>query len=208
MDLQRPLGVVTPTLDADVLAVLARADAAFTGREVHRLIPHFSESGVRRVLGRLVEQGIVTVDRVGRSHLYRLNRAHLAAPHIEALARLGEELVERLRARLAGLRPASPYAAIFGSSARGEGSAASDIDVLVVRPDGRESGDAWDEQLDTVSTEASAWMGNDLRFLVLDRSEAESALPLMREVRRDEVRLVGSLASLGQPDGPGRAATS
>ena len=37
MQLHNPVGVVTPTLDAPVLAVLARAKHPFTGRQVHRL---------------------------------------------------------------------------------------------------------------------------------------------------------------------------
>lgn len=99
MDLKHPFAVVTPTVDGDVLAVLAGAEAAFTGREVHRLVGQYSEAGVRKVLGRLVEQGIVLVERAGPSYLYRLNRDHLAAPQIIALAGLRAELLGRLRAR-------------------------------------------------------------------------------------------------------------
>ena len=37
MDLARPLAVVSPTVDADVLAHLAGAEAEFTGRQVHQV---------------------------------------------------------------------------------------------------------------------------------------------------------------------------
>lgn len=53
MDLSRPLTVIVPTVDADVLAVLARATASFTGRQVHQIAGRHSERGVRIALDRL-----------------------------------------------------------------------------------------------------------------------------------------------------------
>src|SRR4051812_29514068 len=97
MNLSHPIEVVTPTVDADALAVLAGADAAFTGRQVHQVAGRHSERGVRNALHRLVEQGIVTSERVGAADRYALNREHLAAPHIEALANLRSELLARAR---------------------------------------------------------------------------------------------------------------
>ena len=38
MDLARPLAVVAPTLDADVLGVLAAGDVSLTGREIQRRV--------------------------------------------------------------------------------------------------------------------------------------------------------------------------
>ncbi|MEX1163819.1 MAG: hypothetical protein WEB03_09580, partial [Nitriliruptor sp.] len=73
MELQRPLAVVTPTLDGDVLCVLAGADATFTGRQVARLLPSHSQKGINNVLRRLTEQGIVTMAVAGPAHLYSLN---------------------------------------------------------------------------------------------------------------------------------------
>jgi hypothetical protein len=78
MDFSRPLGVVSPTLDGDVLTVLAAADEEFSGRRIQRLLGHSSEPGVRKAAERLVEQGVVLRRPAGRAKLYRLNRQHLA----------------------------------------------------------------------------------------------------------------------------------
>lgn len=86
MELSRPLSVITPTVDADVLGVLAGADASFTGRQVHQVAGRHSERGIRNALHRLCTQGIVHRERVGSADQYTLNRGHLAAPYIEALA--------------------------------------------------------------------------------------------------------------------------
>ena len=67
MILSRPFLAVTPTIDGDVLAVLARADASFTPPQVHGLIGSHSVAGVRNALVRLTGQGVLHSEQVGRA---------------------------------------------------------------------------------------------------------------------------------------------
>lgn len=67
MQLNRPFATVTPTIDSDVLAVRATHGATFTTGQIHRVLDDFSEEGIRRVLTRLVVQGVVLADRVGNA---------------------------------------------------------------------------------------------------------------------------------------------
>jgi predicted nucleotidyltransferase len=191
MDLRRPFKTVTPTLDGDVLAVLAGADADFTGRGVHGMVGGASERGVRNALDRLVEQGVVHSRPVGASKLYRLNRDHLAAPAIEALASLRAELLRRL-ADVVGAWQIKPVLAIvFGSVARGEADEGSDLDLLVVRPRGAADDPAWEAQLDDLQRQATAWTGNDTRILEygeLELDRASSSDRVVRAAMRDGVR--------------------
>jgi len=55
MQTQQPLAAITPTLDGDVLVVLARADAPFTAGVIQKLLGGRSYAGIRKVLDRLVE---------------------------------------------------------------------------------------------------------------------------------------------------------
>src|SRR5271169_7141876 len=100
MNFGRPLETLTPTLDGDVLAVLARADTEMTGREIQRLAGHGSHQGVRNAADRLTQQGIVLRRPAGNANLYKLNRDHVAAPWIEGLAGLPEQVLERLRSAI------------------------------------------------------------------------------------------------------------
>src|SRR4051812_28639181 len=134
MDFRRPLSTVTPTLDGDVLVVLAGVDAELTGREVHRLANRGSEHGIRKVLDRLVDEGVVNRRPAGSAKLYRLNREHLAAPAIEALAGMRRELLRRMRDAATAWEITPAGVVLFGSFARGEASRESDVDILVVRP--------------------------------------------------------------------------
>lgn len=199
MDLARPLAVVTPTLDADILEVLARADHSFSGREVQRQIVHASEAGVRRALARLVRQGIVVVMQAGSAKLYRLNREHLAAGPVVALAGLRDELVERLRRGLAAWKPRPTYAALFGSAARGDGDIGSDIDVFLVRPVSADDAYArWSEQVDALAGSVNRWTGNDVRILEygVDELRRRRNEPVLASVEAEGIALVGTPAVL------------
>lgn len=202
MLLQQPLATVTPTVDGDVLAALARAEQAFSARALHRVIGRHSADGVRRSLNRLVAQGVVTVEEAPPAKLYRLNRSHLAAPYVMGLAELPDEFVRRLRERLSTWNPAPSYAALFGSAARGDMREDSDIDLFVVRPDDVADDDtAWIEQLHTLVGDASAWTGNDVRPLELSVSETvaeiEASSDTIRAVREEGIDLAGDRRFLG-----------
>lgn len=167
MDVRRPLSVVTPTLDGDVLARLALAEASFTAGQLRRLMPEWSTQGIRNVLNRLARQGIVTAESVTETAVaYRLNRDHLAAAAVIALASLPARLWERLEQRLAVWDHPPVYAAVFGSWARGDASETSDIDIFLVQPSDVPQAE-WDAQVDALEAEVTRWTGNDARALVM-----------------------------------------
>lgn len=196
MELQRPLAVITPTVDGDVLAVLAGADAEFTPPQVHQLVDRWSVDGVRKALDRLVSQGIVLHRVAGRAGLYQLNREHLAAQPIVALALLRDELIRRLQARVASWPVRADYAALFGSAARGDMRPESDIDIFVVRPDEVDADDdEWRAQVSDLERDVAAWTGNDARtleFAVAEcRAGLESGDAVLDDVAREGLRLAG-----------------
>lgn len=209
MDLARPLGVVTPTLDGDVLAAFALADTAFTVGQLHRILPEYSEDGIRRVLRRLTGQGIVSSERVGKTYLYRFNRAHLAAEPIAALAKLRGRLLGLIEKVLAAWEPAPVYGAVFGSAARSAMRVDSDIDLLLVRPDSCDRA-RWDDLVVTLTANITEWTGNDTRVLEFAESEVHAGKqePVLADVRDHGLTVAGSAAWLAQALGPGEPASA
>lgn len=134
MDLSDPTRSVTPTLDGAVLAVLASAGRPLTVGQVAQLAARGSEIGIRRSLGRLVEQGTVRATMMGRNQVHELNRDHVAARVAEVLAGLRTELWSRFRREFESWQPRPLMAVVFGSAARGDGGVDSDIDLLLVHP--------------------------------------------------------------------------
>jgi predicted nucleotidyltransferase len=200
MDFRQPLRVVTPTLDAEVLRVLAGTTAGLTGREISRLMGSKTHEGTRRVLERLVTQGIVLREPVGRAYSYQLNRDHLAAPHVEGLAALRLELVARLRRRIGEWRTAPLLAVLFGSVARGDADPTSDVDLLVIRPAKIDpDSDEWRDQLLDLERSTTAWTGNDTRVLEYDERELRAEAreeSVLREALVDGIELYGDVGLL------------
>lgn len=199
MDFRRPLTLITPTLDGDVLAALAAADVEFSGRELARRARYGSTEGIRRAADRLVGEGIVARRSVGGAHLYRLNREHIAAPWIEAMATLPEQLIDRLRSMIDEWDEPASLVFLFGSVARDEASSASDLDLLVVRRGSCDAdSDAWRSQLVALQQAATALTGNDARVLEIGEAEIgrDRVTSVLEEVSRDGIALLGSKREL------------
>lgn len=197
MDLSNPLATVTAALDADVLQVLAATTGFCTAAEVHRRSGRGSDEGIRKVLDRLVEQGIVLADTSSRYALYRLNRNHLAAKHITALSMLRMEIVDAIKGDLAGWSIRPLHSSLFGSYARGTADVSSDIDVLVVRPEGMAESDEepWLDHVSLLRDHIALWTGNPAQIVdvapeTLGRMAREGD-PLVQSWRADQVPLAG-----------------
>lgn len=197
MELSHPLAVVTPTLDGDVLAVMAQHEVSFTTGQLHRILSRYSEAGIRKVLRRLTRQGIVLSEPVGNAFSYRLSRGHLAAGPIMELATLQRTLLSRIEKRLQSWAFTPVYAAVFGSAARGTMTPDSDLDLLLVRADGAPHL-VWDQQVTALASDITRWTGNDARPLEYTVSELAGARaePVLHDVLADGLILAGSRAWL------------
>ncbi len=196
MDTARPYKAICPTLDGEVLNVLAGTDRPLTGREVARLTGRESHRGVLTVLNRLSGQGVVDRQIAGRALLYTLNREHVATPAVELLAGIRSELIARIVTAIDSWTIAPVHLSLFGSFARGEGDSNSDIDVFVVRPKSVPEDDAvWNEQIDELLKAVWRWTGNsagmneigerDLAGLRVDEP------PIVGNLRNDAICLFG-----------------
>jgi hypothetical protein len=208
MEFARPLALVTPTLDGDVLAALAVADEEFSGRELARRVGRGSPEGIRRAADRLVGQGVLSLRVVGSAHLYRLNRDHLAAPWIEGLATLREQLLKQLRTLVGAWAEPPLIVMLFGSVADGSAANGSDMDLLVVRRAGCDpDSTVWREQLESLSASATRWTGNDTRVLEYGETELQGMAtePVIADVAQRGIEIFGSRRALRLLSG--RAAT-
>jgi len=217
MDLSDPTRSVTPTLDGPVLAVLAAAGSPMTVGDVARQVVRGSEIGIRRCLSRLVQEGIVKATEMGRNRVHELNREHLAAPVAVLLGGLRPLLFDRIRKELNKWRPKPYYACVFGSAARGDGDALSDIDLLVVHapfpgdpkpPKQQRLRDSvaqmwsepppvsavevrrWPSQVDGLKESVRAWTGNSAQIVDLSWGEwlrVKNDEGVFAEIRRDGI---------------------
>jgi predicted nucleotidyltransferase len=193
VDVSVPARALVPTLDGPVAVALAATTAPLSLAEVHRRAGEGSKSGVRRVLLRLVGEGLVREVPGG----YVLNREHLAAPAVELLANLHGELMTRIRGEVGTWSPPPRLVGLFGSAARRDGDAASDIDVLVVSdaPD--------DEALDRLRDRIGMWTGNTAQIVTLTAGDVRrlrrAREPIVGVWDRELVVIAGDRRALGTP---------
>jgi predicted nucleotidyltransferase len=197
MDVSRAYSAVAPTVEGDVLMVLAGTTQPLSGRRVARLAQRGSVAAVAKALDRLVRQGVVLRQEAPPALLYTLNRQHVAAPAVELLALIRIELLERLRQAFSTWGVPPVHASLFGSAARGDGDLDSDIDIFVVRPSDVDAEDtSWDAQLRDIGDGVLAWTGN--RAGVIDFAERDIGQmrdgnpPVLQELLRDAVDLAGT----------------
>jgi len=169
MHVAHPIRGVIPSLDGPVIEVLAGTTRTLTGREVQRLAGVGSVRGVRLVLARLVAQGLVIAEERGGAILYVANRDHLAWPPLEVLADVRSALLGRIAGDVAAWPIAPAHVSVFGSAARGDGDAASDIDLLIVHPEQVDTLDRWDEQVDRLRERVHVWTGNRCQTVDIGR---------------------------------------
>ena len=193
MDVSMPITTVVPSLDGPVFAALAATTTPMGLADVHARAGRGSKSGVRSVLLRMVDEGLVLEVPGG----YVLNRDHLAAPAVELLATLHGELASRIRSAIEGWSEPPALVGMFGSAARRDGDTNSDIDVLVVS-------DALDldDRADELAAQIRLWTGN--RAQVIGRTPNEitrlrrAKEPILAEWTRDLVVITGERAALGK----------
>lgn len=140
-----------------------------TRRQVTDLVADASEAGVRKVLKRLVAQGLVIEERVGVQFTYGANRDHIIWPAVEIVVAARQQLDEKIREHVVGWEVQPISIELFGSMATGESTSESDIDLMIYR--GHLDGDeleTWSEQIDELRSLVERWTGNVCEILEID----------------------------------------
>jgi predicted nucleotidyltransferase len=190
MRLQNPLTALSPSLDMGVLYVLARADTDFTAPRIHQLLPEGgSLAGVRKAVNRLTEQGIVLEALAGRTHTYRLNREHLMADAVTAMASAKNQLADRIRREISSWAFSPLTVTLFGSAARNEMRTDSDVDIFIALPNEVDD-DLAEDRIAALASKISAWTGNDARPLVYREREILS-VPILESITREGLTIAG-----------------
>jgi predicted nucleotidyltransferase/HEPN domain-containing protein len=146
------------------------------------------------VLPRLAELGLAEQSQSPPAVLYALVREHVAAEPLMALSELDDALMRRLGERISQLEHPPVAVAVYGSFARRQARADSDIDVLVVRPTGTDEEDErWRSTVGQIRATARRLSGNRVEIMEVAQDEVRdvvhSSRPLWQSIAR-EARLV------------------
>lgn len=188
MDFVHPVQTVIPGVQGRILAVLAETTGELNLRTIAS-IADVSEAQVSRVLPGLVAAGLVERREAPPSALFRLVRDHIVAGPLLALSRTRDRMIQHMH-HIAESLPVAPASVIvFGSFARGQADAESDIDTLIVRPSGvGESDEAWSACVQQWIDRVGEVSGNRVEVLEVDEAEVPARLDSGRSVWQGIVR--------------------
>jgi predicted nucleotidyltransferase len=197
VNLSDPLNDIVPGARGQVLAVLTQLERSVTARALARHA-EVSPQAALDIAMDLAEAGLVKVDRVGRSLMIALNRKHLMADPLIAMASARARLVEQLVQELSAWKDLAG-AWLFGSAARGDGGRESDIDVVLVARHSTESAQ-WLSATARLADLASSWSGNTLQLVEYTNATLATLIregsALIRALREEGIELKAGSRSL------------
>ncbi len=197
MNLSTPIESLVPGLRGRVLTALVRSSRPISLRELARRVGTTGHSAVKSVLQDLADEGTVRYALVSKgSQFFELNHDHLLVKHLVAIDHAKDTVLDVIRARAAQW-PREPRALVlFGSVARGQDTAASDIDMLVVWKTDKAPTDDWARDRLRLVEAVYELTGNSLNLVVFTASDWEKAVErgeaLVNEVVRDGVVVTGT----------------
>jgi DNA-binding MarR family transcriptional regulator len=196
VDFRRSIEAVIPDAQGRILGVLARTSAELTLSSLADL-SGVSLAHVARIVPRLVELGLVERREVPPAVLVKLVPEHLAARALLALTDLRHTLLQELRESARALDLVPTNVTLFGSFARGDDDTESDIDVVVVRPDGiAEDDPAWNDSIFGWETHVRRISGNTVNRIEVSEEETPALIrsrrPLWQAIRREGKLLLGT----------------
>jgi predicted nucleotidyltransferase len=121
----------TPVQQRVLGLLFGQPDRRFQGAEVIRLAGS-GTGAVHRLLTRLADSGLVTVERIGNQKHYQANPASPIYEELQRLVTKTSGLAMPLRAALLPFADQIHAAFVFGSIAKGSDRAKSDIDLMVL----------------------------------------------------------------------------
>lgn len=150
-----------------------------------------SLGAVQQALRDLDRLGLITTETIGRAGVHRINEGHAAIAPLRALASPIEMLTRVVEETVRGVEAVI----VFGSVARGDAHADSDIDLVVIAPA------TWDGRVE-LQQQVHERLGNDCDALHLTpdhfKLAPENREPVVSEIIRDGIALVGTMPRHGR----------
>ena len=197
MDLAEPGLAFAGPLSMTLLRALDGRSTPATAAQVSRIMEGGTQAGIKRALERLAHQGVCGREELGGRVLYSLNYDHVLYPAIRDALDASVLFRKRLRSFLSEWNVQPVCTLMFGSAARNDGDADSDIDLLLIRPLMRSNiqREAWAPQVHELRSRVLKWTGNHAQILDWSKSELRRASehdePLLSEIEEDGVLLSG-----------------
>jgi uncharacterized protein len=172
---------------------------SFYYRQIARQLETLSAGTLQRELDTLSQLGLIERSTVGKQVFYRANRNHPIFPELRALVAKTVGTIPMLRSALTPFADRISVAFIYGSMARKEEKAGSDIDLMMV---GRISLEDVLDELGKVESSLRRAVNPTVYSVAEFRAKLASGNHFLNSaVRGDKVFLIGDEDELGEVGG-------
>jgi predicted nucleotidyltransferase len=177
--------------------IFGQPDRAFYGNEIIRLAG-VGIGAVTRELEKLVSSGLITVSRTGNQKHYQANPSSLIFSELRSIILKTFGVADVLRLALLPFADRIQAAFVYGSVAKGQDTARSDIDLMVV------SDDIGFSDIFSVLTEAEKQLGRTVNPTIYTRLEwsrrlAEGNDFINRVLQQPKIFVMGTDSDISQP---------
>ncbi len=184
VDYVRPVQALIPGVQGRILGVLAETTAQLNLTTVARLAG-VSPAQASRVLPELVHLGLVERVEAPPSALFRLMDENLVGRHVRSMTDLRYLALRTVGDCSALQKPRPELVIVFGSFARGEADADSDLDVVLARPAVIDDSDsAWAASIVNLNKDLTRALGNPVNILEVRAHDLDRRLKSRSEVWR------------------------
>lgn len=195
VDYTRPIQTLIPGVQGKILSVLAETTSQLNLTTIARLTG-VSPAQASRVLPELVHLGLVERVEAPPSALFRLMDENVVGRLVRSMTDLPFLALTAVGDRSALQKPRPELVVVFGSFARGEADADSDLDLVVVRPiDIGDDDSAWADSTVSLSQDLARALGNPVNILEVGASELDRRLrsrsELWRTIRSEGIVVYG-----------------
>jgi predicted nucleotidyltransferase len=195
VDYSKPVQTLIPGAQGQILGVLAETTAQLNLTTVSRLAG-VSLAQASRVLPELVRLGLVERVEAPPSALFRLMDENVVGRMVRSMTNLRLDALDAVGDCSALQKSRPELVIVFGSFARGDADADSDLDVVIVRPADINDSDAmWSESIVTLHRELARALGNPVNILEVGKLELERRLKshsdLWRSIRQEGIVVYG-----------------
>lgn len=190
--LDSPLSSIFGGPQSRVLELLLTVDSLLSVRDIARQT-EMSPSTASTALVALKNQGVITRQVVGSTHLYKISNNYFLMPNLRKIIEVADDLdnktVNYLRQRLQSVGAI----VLYGSHARKTSTPSSDIDLLIVHLTSRSQQQA-EELRHEIRVYLTRFIGREVSITsVIAPTLKESKTPFWRNISREGICLFGNL---------------
>jgi predicted nucleotidyltransferase len=197
VNLGNPFADAVPGARGRLLATAVQLERPVTVRALAQYAGISPQSALD-IINDLADAGLFSAEHAGRALMVTLNRSHVLAEPLIAIAGARAQLVQRLTEALAAW-PHLAGAWLFGSVARGDSDRHSDVDLLLVAEMSTDT-DPWAADTGQLMDQVHSWTGNDAQLVEHTVESftrlARTSNALIAAVRTDGIALTPNSRSL------------